>query len=773
MAADPRLILESLSRRTKNRSWGIGRASSYIRSLEGCFEEGGFCPRPAMGNVSLEEWQAGLKDSESRLVYTEGPLQIKGSFEPSSSESLIEFECVVTSTRKDRDGDVLETRGAILDPGAPLLWQHDPFHPIGRVLRRTGQSDSRLSARCAIANFEGDGELAKMARDAATLVKFGALRISHGFDPKEFEPLDEREGRWRVTQFEIMEVSLVSVPSNTDAIITAFSQGKLHSAVMKGWAGRMFKERPVQVAIPADAFVVHEAEPGGIYEHVEGQVKFIEPKKCSCQEKASEKAATKVQSVLIPTAKFSRAEAVKWIEEHDFKNGGIDETDNYFRFRQFDPDHCSTEPRTITLSAKEGIKAVICVPKEKDATMDTKRPETEDTPGPIHSTEEEGRYRGQGAQQGDTDFDERYASERVDETADGTLSSGSESTNPRGSTMSDEAGRVATGASGATPTGSAPLPEGTNTPGKSKEGIDRMDEDEAEDHDTEGNVDETINIRGLKEVARKIQHSGKAGMGYLHKAEGMVHHVAHPDDFAEENEDKYHSRAEIKKMYKAVAGIKGCAVGMSKPGKGYEMFHDGKKDHQPTNKAGRVVSSKNMEHLTEARTHLDHMQGLGKEHVSSIAKAHVQAAHSHIVEVIKAASSMDPDGDGSYSGARVPADDAASSGTATHFSSIPNDGQNAGNRNIFKVDAEEKQQNPDMTAGVDTNNIPESIGTDKLIAQFLLVADEIDTPTLINIRATIDLVIKTAQENEARLDDQLDSLLLDSLIADPELAEVS
>lgn len=75
------------------------------------------------------------------------------------------------------------------------------------------------------------------------------------------------------------------------------------------------------------------------------------------------RAATKVQSVLIPVDKFSKAEARKWCTDHDFKAGAPDETENFYRFRQFAPGKCSSDPRTITLDKDNGIKAVICQTK--------------------------------------------------------------------------------------------------------------------------------------------------------------------------------------------------------------------------------------------------------------------------------------------------------------------------------------------------------------------------------------------------------------------------
>jgi uncharacterized protein len=77
----------------------------------------------------------------------------------------------------------------------------------------------------------------------------------------------------------------------------------------------------------------------------------------------ADRPSTKVQSVLIPVDKFSEVEAKKWCKDHEFKAADVDKTENFYRFRQFSPDNCKSEPRTITLDEGKGIKAVICQPK--------------------------------------------------------------------------------------------------------------------------------------------------------------------------------------------------------------------------------------------------------------------------------------------------------------------------------------------------------------------------------------------------------------------------
>lgn len=73
---------------------------------------------------------------------------------------------------------------------------------------------------------------------------------------------------------------------------------------------------------------------------------------------------TKIQSVLCSKERFkTAAEARAWCKAHNFKSSKVDETDDYYRFRQFPPGNC-TSGTYGTISLTDGVKAVTCVPKE-------------------------------------------------------------------------------------------------------------------------------------------------------------------------------------------------------------------------------------------------------------------------------------------------------------------------------------------------------------------------------------------------------------------------
>ena len=245
-----RLLKHAQSRNTRSR-WGIGVASTYLRQLESCFE-GGACPAAHEG-MTKNAYQAMIKRAEETITWCQPKMGVKGFRQPDTKEltdipgAIMMLDCIITSSKRDRDHDILEPTGAKVDLKQALLWQHDSFYPIGRMVELLTPPKSKLYLPGRFAIIDN-----VLGRDAAYLVENGVLRISHGFQPEEYDPLTEKQGGeevftgWHIKVYEIMETSLVSVPSNTDAVITAWERAKLHHPLTKRWGEKMFRARPPQ-----------------------------------------------------------------------------------------------------------------------------------------------------------------------------------------------------------------------------------------------------------------------------------------------------------------------------------------------------------------------------------------------------------------------------------------------------------------------------------------------------------------------------------------------
>lgn len=121
--------------------------------------------------------------------------------------------------RRDRGGDVVRA-GAFAGTlragpvAVPLLWQHDPARPIGRVdYLREDRRGLRVIGRLP---DQGAG------REAATLLASGAVRgLSFGYRVKA----SEGEGPRLLTELELVEISLVTTPMQPKARVHMVERG--------------------------------------------------------------------------------------------------------------------------------------------------------------------------------------------------------------------------------------------------------------------------------------------------------------------------------------------------------------------------------------------------------------------------------------------------------------------------------------------------------------------------------------------------------------------
>ena len=170
-------------------------------------------------------------------------------------DTLIAFTHKLTTPRLDRDGDILRSEGALPDPKMLLLWQHVPTLPIGKMVGVVEHSKDCLKVVSAIVDMND------LCHDSAVMVDNDMGRFSHGFRALEFEEIREDGSKepigFDVKRFEVMEESLVSVPSNTDAeteevFLSLVEGGKLKSPLMKRYGKSIRELQPKTVPVGID-----------------------------------------------------------------------------------------------------------------------------------------------------------------------------------------------------------------------------------------------------------------------------------------------------------------------------------------------------------------------------------------------------------------------------------------------------------------------------------------------------------------------------------------
>lgn len=139
----------------------------------------------------------------------------------------------------DSYGDVV-AKGAFIDslakrPNVRLLWQHDMDEPIGKVIS-LDEDDKGLFGRWSLVPTDTGTKAHKLL--GAGLVD----SLSIGFFPTES---DYREDGTRVLKaVELVEVSIVTIPANTNALITSFKADQpLHTLLKQVAEGIAVAER--------------------------------------------------------------------------------------------------------------------------------------------------------------------------------------------------------------------------------------------------------------------------------------------------------------------------------------------------------------------------------------------------------------------------------------------------------------------------------------------------------------------------------------------------
>lgn len=134
---------------------------------------------------------------------------------------------VATDATPDRMSDIVDPAGARLDNfrrNPVVLAQHDTTQPIARC-SSIGMQGSQIVAKI---QFPPAG-VNQRSDEYLGMVRAGILSaVSIGFMPISGEPI--RGGGYRYTDWELYELSIVSVPANPSALVTERSLGDPASA---------------------------------------------------------------------------------------------------------------------------------------------------------------------------------------------------------------------------------------------------------------------------------------------------------------------------------------------------------------------------------------------------------------------------------------------------------------------------------------------------------------------------------------------------------------
>lgn len=131
------------------------------------------------------------------------------------------IEGIASTNAIDDYGTILEPKGASYAVPFPLLWQHRSDTPVGEVFD-VKVTAKQIKIRARLAKIVEPGALKDDVDRAWQAVKYGLVKgLSVGFMPTETAPRDDYNQPIRYLAWVLRELSLVTLPANTEATISA------------------------------------------------------------------------------------------------------------------------------------------------------------------------------------------------------------------------------------------------------------------------------------------------------------------------------------------------------------------------------------------------------------------------------------------------------------------------------------------------------------------------------------------------------------------------
>jgi HK97 family phage prohead protease len=129
---------------------------------------------------------------------------------------------IATSPRPDRMGDVVEASGVQVASDIPLFMHHDSTKVVGRAKFGKATKDG-IPFEAMLPDVKEAGVLRDRVQEAWQSVKYGLITaVSIGFRALEGKYERMKDGGIRFLETEVLELSLVPVPAQPDAVIQGF-----------------------------------------------------------------------------------------------------------------------------------------------------------------------------------------------------------------------------------------------------------------------------------------------------------------------------------------------------------------------------------------------------------------------------------------------------------------------------------------------------------------------------------------------------------------------
>lgn len=149
-----------------------------------------------------------------------------------------------TTPTTDRVGDIVDPMGAKIGKGVKLLWQHNHEKPVGEVrFGKPTKSGIPFTATFQKPKDDYPQTLKDRLEEAWVSVRDGLVEfVSIGFREIAHEVM---QTGWKFTEWEMLELSLVTIPANAEATINTV---KSIDRTLRGASAEMKRERRANAA---------------------------------------------------------------------------------------------------------------------------------------------------------------------------------------------------------------------------------------------------------------------------------------------------------------------------------------------------------------------------------------------------------------------------------------------------------------------------------------------------------------------------------------------
>lgn len=157
-------------------------------------------------------------------------------------EDYLHIEGIASTPTPDRYGDVVEPKGAKFVTPMPLLWQHEHDKPVGTVTFAE-PTDKGIPFKAQIPKVKEEGKLKDRIDEAIQSLKYGLIKaVSIGFTADHDKVEFTDDDGYRFVEWEWLELSLVTIPANSDAVLSTVK--KFDSQKLPASGKRFEKSKP-------------------------------------------------------------------------------------------------------------------------------------------------------------------------------------------------------------------------------------------------------------------------------------------------------------------------------------------------------------------------------------------------------------------------------------------------------------------------------------------------------------------------------------------------